>query len=167
MRSKDIFLEIDLCKKIKELGVHQETSFFWIRPDFRKKHVLGSIFQSEENGSIVLKEKKGVFYQGNDEYAAWTAEELINLLPKTIIFENFDNAPLFIEKCDWIGHTDACRCYYLSHSFGSRATNSSWHIDKAKITATILLESCGPTLVNALAKLYIILFEKGIKKAVI
>ena len=161
MRAINIFLAVNLAAKLKELGISQNTAFFWIRPDMTGKYELGSIFQSEGNNSVVLNETTDNFRLGAAEYSAFTAEELIDLMPKRLRIGKQQYAPLFIEKNEWIGHTDAYRCFYLSNSFGIRSKAGSKTKTEERILATILIEAQGHTLVIALANLYAKIITEG------
>lgn len=161
MRAINNFLPLPLSTKLKKLGVSQDTAFFWIRPNHQEIHVLGSVYHTESIKSVVLHHKTNVFDLGDDEYSAFTAEELLDLMPKRLRIGKQQYAPLFIEKNEWIGHTDAYRCFYLSNSFGIRSKAGSKTKTEERILATILIEAQGHTLVIALANLYAKIITEG------
>lgn len=157
-----LFLEVKLCARLKELGVKKRTYFYWILPDGSGNHKLASVFQPDENGSVVLKEYTDIFSLAENEYPAWTAEELIGIMPKRLTIDNKPYCALFIEKNEWEGHNNAYMCYYLTNSFGVVAKKGSNKLTEKRILAKIMVESEGRTLVEAIAKLLIRIIELGL-----
>ena len=59
---------LELAKKLKELGVKQESLFYWIK--------FGDIFEIHQTFS-------NLFNKGLEQYSAFTVAELGEMLPKT------------------------------------------------------------------------------------
>lgn len=81
MKLEDQVTSLELSKKLKELGVKQESLFWWTRTFTRKSG------EYKEDSEWYLQFKKNGI---GGHYSAFTVAELGELLPKSVNYENND-----------------------------------------------------------------------------
>ena len=150
-------VSLDLARKLKELGVKQESAFYWEKQysgsregkyDLACYKYWGCYECDTEDGrcSCDLREiAKTTKYDGQsgfdetDAYAAFTVAELGEMLPQA--FKVWRDGS--IENPMW-------KCSQFTDDYNSANINGLW--------------SHGNTMAEALAKMLIYLIEKGIVK---
>lgn len=153
MRANNNFLPIRQASRLKELGVPQKSAFYWVLNTGTDEHQLASVFQSTAPNDVVLTENTEVFSLGTGEYSAFTAEELMDKLPKRLTIGKFETT-LFVEKNDWMGHDNAYRCFYVNNRWYFRPKKGSKTEIEPRLLGTVLVEASGHTLAVALARLF-------------
>lgn len=89
---------LELAKKLKELGVKQESLFYWIESYDPE--------DANNGGWSVIRLMKPNKYN----YSAFTVAELGEMLPKAIKSKvNQDMEDIFYLEIDWIGGKNRCR----------------------------------------------------------
>jgi hypothetical protein len=87
MKLNDKVTSLDLSKKLKEIGIHQETLFYWHNIYTPYSSIVYQDFKTEISGDFLI--------------SAYIASELLDILPSRIIVkrrEPFDCYRLHIKK---------------------------------------------------------------------
>ena len=135
-------LSLDLSKKLKELGMPQESLFYWEVPHDQRKAQNEVIPVVDELPAKENVRNRFFFY-----YSAFTADELRELLPPSI--------PLFKDSLE-SADLHLTREYNLS----TKTINEwcCWY--KRSDTGSALIEQFGgSSMIDALAKMLIYLLE--------
>lgn len=143
MQIENQVISLELAKRLCELGVKQESLFYWIKPI------------DEWQITPVISEKDRQYFMHSvvdilsmDFYSAFTVSELLELLPANFKITNDEadytySYQLTISKCDESEHP-YCVWYYSNKDHNSEG----WQQEN-------------DTLPNCLAKMLIYLIEEG------
>src|SRR5579872_1353040 len=90
---------LGISKKLKELGVKQESLYFWEKcPDYENKFIISC---NEYHNTITSEWSDCHLLEDQENYSAFTASELANTLPYMIdtkINEPFNTFRLWMTK---------------------------------------------------------------------
>jgi len=134
MELKDICIDLEYAKKLKELGVKQDSIFYWWDWKNKKRQLPDSV---RETNGIKLEQGTPAFPSSWIYYSAFTSAELLEWLPK-----NFDKK--------YLGIAPSLNNDAYGISYGIYYMSSSQNIE-------IMKED--KKLPNALAKMLIYLIE--------
>lgn len=148
METTDFILSKDLSIQLKALGAKQYSLFNWVF--IEGKHKLVTRLVSEKDSGLVSHIRH--FILKENECSAYMAEELLNIIPKTII-HNDKKLSLYIEKWENQGFNNMVKCYYGDGGTGLICDGKNKTIERINIKIRISVE--GKNLVEALAKMYI------------
>ena len=130
---------LKLSKCLKELGVKQESAFYWVCP--QRKGLKWTLEEFPEHWVKLGTGNIDSYWGENGYFAAFTVAELGEMLPKSFRFEN---AEWFLDiTCD------LNELRYINY----RDYNSEDYLPEKGI--------CADTEANARAKMLIHLIEKG------
>lgn len=138
MKLEDICVSFEYAKRLKEIGIKQESLFMWFEDSSFKWYAGQGLCQ--EKSFISLEFYKNCFRENAERYSAFTASELINILPGKIIVGD-RTAKIIIGK-----ESDEYKVWYL---------NFGWNIfipSKENEISEISLS-------NALSKLLLYIIE--------
>ena len=100
MRLEDQVCSLELAKRLKELGVKQEAAFHWRYSDLLEEW---SLFRPTKDVT-----------SSKPFYAAFTVAELGEMLPRTILFENYFYSFRVIRALDgkwWLSYETVNKLY--------------------------------------------------------
>ncbi|MEY4571221.1 MAG: hypothetical protein RLZ10_414 [Bacteroidota bacterium] len=144
------FLNIRQCEILKAYGVKDiQTGFYWLFDNEKKEYMLASEYKTIE-GTMYLKDEGIDVKLGENEYPAWTAEDILSILPKEKRFFGLTYS-LFIEKTDHLVSDKAFTVYYMQSNFTNTKTVSH--------RGRVLIKQSGVSLVEALANMLIEIIE--------
>jgi len=88
MKLEQQVCSLELAKKLKELGVKQESLFYWdnkVNPAYE----VGGTEIGKVSFSGHIKQSQDEIESGNRYYSAFTVAELGELLPEKVVFRNY------------------------------------------------------------------------------
>ncbi len=85
MKLENQVVSLELAKKLKELGVKQESEFMWVRDTDTKKYKIVASPNSIFHGAIKNYYCMGADHPENGMYQSFTVAELGEMLPMEII----------------------------------------------------------------------------------
>ena len=132
MKLEDQVTSLELSKKLKELGVEQESLWCWVCKRGRK-------WTSEEDHWFLHETESSYNYKGNDKCSAFTVAELGEMLPNNIN-ENF-------------------RIYHLKLRNYGDSFGIAYELDNDEEDNWMLHDEIETTEANARAKMLIYLIE--------
>jgi hypothetical protein len=150
----DQVCSLEYAKKLKELGVNQESLFWWYQHN-KKKYPTDWCIMYSSYDSIP------------DRYSAFTPAELLQLLPNRITLtegEPYNSFQLRIEKGIWIKDMDdpnklhQSEMYMVNYYCDSTSQEINWMF--SSMTKNMTDENPA----NALAMMLIYLLEQGLIK---
>jgi len=135
---KNYLTDYHQSKSLKDLNFSKKSLFYYgiINGDKR-------ILSSFKLKGLEVEEEIGVML-GIGECYAYTAEDLIDFLPKRLDFKDNSEASLIITKNEWAGNPKSVICYYEKHN---------------RLMTDKIYESSGITAVQAIAELTIKLLK--------
>lgn len=150
---------IELSKKIRELGVKKESLFYWANYKIVSNNEIE--FLSSDKNHIVLTTDVYNYFPDeyiNEIYSAFTASELLEILPFYISYKNLPIVSLYIEKTK-IGSTNNFVGYYVAYKSTNfvLGENYLYHCDLKSIANFF-----EKNLVDACAKMLIYVIENKI-----
>lgn len=134
MKLEDQVASLELCKRLKELGVNQESLFYWI------KLIEGGDLDYDLINDLDFRNLLESTQQGNRCFSAFTVAELGEMLPRNYHSWRFQSDGF--ENGEWV-------CAYFSQP-EFEASSEYWANEK--------------TEADVRAKMLIHLIEKGIVK---
>ena len=152
---------LELAKRLKELGVKQE-SYFYYRDEYGKPdniHNYKIMIWSFVLGSKNIDERNGAY----ECISAFTASELLNILPRMVdtkINEPFNNYRLNMTMSLVVEDNVAKRVYLINYDCDIRKIEDLCFPSKQLFQHNIWDKN----LANALAKTLIYLIENGLLK---
>lgn len=86
MKLEDICVSFEYAKKLKEIGIKQNSLF-----SFFNRELSDAPFYGEPSKNILLSLEISTHHKYNNynKYAAFTASELLNMLPYEVHFNNY------------------------------------------------------------------------------
>src|ERR1700722_12116697 len=94
MELEDQIVSLELAKRIKELGVKQDSYFWWVNPDMTEGNVT----------QLLSYDERYLDHHPDLYYSAFTASELMDMLPA------------YIEPCGYFTIIKMDRSYEVSYS---------------------------------------------------
>lgn len=147
MKLENQVTNLELSRKLKELGVKQDSYFDW--------------FKLKENNDYSLVEYWQIDYEIRfDTISAFTVAELGELLPNSIQLKNqepFDNYSISIHKFNRVSDDMKVINNFIVNYY-TESDENSWL--RIRLTPNIY----DPNLANAMAKMLIYLLENGMIK---
>lgn len=166
MQLSDQICSLELAKRLKELGVKQDSLFYYQNNPYNNgKDCIDLMIKEwrDENGENVIMNSE----YGNDDhpkYPAFTVSELGEMLPNCMFkpeLAPFDNYGLSIKKFisvdEKMNHTNNFTINYECDSTEMQGA-------EAWLTRKFSINIYDPNLSNALAKMLIYLLENGLLK---
>ena len=151
---------LELSKRLKELGVRQESLFYWLK-------WLNSPLEMNLGYKDTILSNNNSFFNDNNYkyYSAFTAAELLALLPVGVHTDNYDpfgNYRILIWKSLIVPDTKDMKIidgYSINYECDTHlATDKPW--DRKYLTKNQWDENPA----NAMAKMLIYLYESGLMK---
>lgn len=129
--------DLKYAKKLDELGVKQESLWYWAKPDLRG-------FVNRKRDEIWAIQNNGCLYwRGAAVYSAFTVAELGESLPNSIYYKD---------------------CWYYYREYKNQARGKEYSLVQYRSNGDTVLHDANDTQANARAKMRIWLIEKGITK---
>lgn len=132
--------DLELCKKLKTLGVKQNSLFYWEKcPAHNNKFTISC---DDHHDQITGEFSDCHLLENQENYSAFTAGELSEFLPCSI-----DSWGL---------------CIDATSSVTDNEIKNLWHITYAYYDKKLMDEVSSLNLANAMAKMLIILIKEGL-----
>ena len=143
---------LELSKKLHELGVKQESLFYWYK----------------DNNEWLLDYNERLLIEFRENYSAFTASELLELLPHRITIkenEPFNNFTLYIKKSFIVKETIKFDSMITTYIINYECESTECRGENAWLKRQLFTHNIwDENFSNALAKILIFLIENEIIK---